>query len=196
MSETTLPISDLLRSPSRVGLMDHFLTNPDEWFRKRELTNDAGYSNTKVHEQLGSGDNPGPLVLMGVVDVSEHGVNMPRYRLADTPVTQFLTAWDGPSLTQFFTTGATIKLTEYFLQRADVDQPYSAVHLKDVLNLSHSGFTNNIERFVETGVVDAEPVGRTTEYTLQNDNEVYNALVTLNELLYETYTERVAEYDE
>jgi len=190
MSETTLPVSDLFRSPSRVALMDHFLNNPNNWFRKRELLDQVSYSNTKIHEQLGSSDSPGPLVLMGIVDVSEHGVNMPRYRLADTSVTQFLAQWDGPSLTQFFETSATVKVTEYFLQRAELNQPYAAVHIKDVLNLSHSGFSNNIERFVDTGVVDAESVGRTTEYTLREYSEVYDALVKLNELLYVTYTER------
>jgi len=194
MSGSTLPITDLLRSPSRVGLLNHFLAaDEDEWYRKADLIDQTDFSNTKIHEQLGGGDTLGPLVLMGVVDISDSEANMPRYKRGDTPVMAFLSEWDGPALSQFFETGATQKLTEYFLQRADPDTEYSAYRIKESTGMSYSGFRNNIERFVDAGIVATVDDDGNTRYVLQPDNETYAALATLNELLYDVYTERAAD---
>jgi len=186
---------ELVGVESRRIITEFFLENPDEYHRKKDIADAIDRSVTNVTDSLGSGSRPGPLVLMGVADVSDPEGAMPRYTLADTPVVEFLKDYDGYPLGNLFKTRATVKLTKFWVLVAEPDEVYTPNKIQNMTNISHRGFHSNIETFLEAGMIEKEEFTQRTEYSLIVPNTTYEALVELDQLIYETQVERMDDFD-
>ena len=186
---------ELVGVESRQIITEFFLENPDEYHRKKDIADAIDRSVTNVTDSLGSGSRPGPLVLMGVADVSDPEGAMPRYTLADTPVVEFLKDYDGYPLGNLFKTRATVKLTKFWTLVAEPEETYTLNKIRNITGMSHRGLKSNIDTFIEAGMIDKEEFTQKTEYSLIVPNMTYEALVELDQLIYETQIERMDQLD-
>jgi len=184
-----LPVEELFRTPTRRKLIETFVTaDPETVFRKEELHEQGIASYAKINENVGTTENPGPLVMMGVIGFTNPDGPMSRLCVPDTPVMNLLREVDRAEIGNLFETPATQKLTRYFLLHASAEQSYTYTQIQDATGVSQSAIRNNVPTIIETGLVSQVYTNGRKEHTVHRDSEMYQTLNELNEAIYEAYT--------
>ena len=196
MVTLNLPVKEILGVPSNLTVTEYLLEhNEDTWVRKTDIADSIDYSRQRIHDALGSGNNPGPLVAFGIAEISDREAEMPRFKRKDSPPMEFLQNYEGYPLADFFETSATEKLTMWIIESATVDTSYSQAALIREADISYSAFKNNIDRYIDAAIIETTENGSRTEYQINENNDVIPAIIQLNELLYQHYSEDQSETD-
>jgi len=194
------PIITLFRKDSMVSVMDFFIndSDPEEYYRKTDVERKINLNRESIRQAIGSANEPGPLILFGIIDINSTEVPHPRYTLADTKIVSLITKYRNmdstPQLAQFFDSSATQKLTQFFMIQADPDKSYSRYQLTQKTQISYKG-TASIERYAEHGLVSTTTdCNDTTQYSYSMDTDFHRFCLYLNSKLPETHTRRQKEY--
>jgi hypothetical protein len=156
----------------------------DEYYTQRAIAEDIERSAESLRQHLE------PMVAFGVLDVSSEDAHFKRYTPSESPVLDALATWDGPSLTDLLATTARQKLLTFFLDQSDSDEFYSMAAIDRESPVSYQGVRNNIDVFVDIGLLETEETGRGTQYSLDTDSDLAAFCYELNQLLADVYHER------
>lgn len=196
VSRSSLPVVELLRTTTNRKVIDFMVDkDPDEGFRRTEIMDTVGLSRESLSRAIGTHEGWGPLYLFGIVDVPNPEASMPRVHRCESEVMAFLEANESYDFGQWFELSTRQKLTDFFLQRADPDTDYTRYKIVEESGSSYPGVDNNLDDYVEANMItrhEADEGARADEYfRLNEDSDVLNALYVYNELLYETYEQRL-----
>ncbi len=180
--------AELCSKEVSVRLIDWFLkeADPDTYYRKNTISEQSGVDPESVRKQLGSGGVDGLLDICGIVEISDRDAQMPRYRLAETAVVNQLRSlreqgYAANDLRDFFGTAARRTLTEFTLVQADPTATYTRSGIENTLNISFETVDDNIDAYVEAGLIEAEDTGHSIEYTANRDSDLRAELLVLGD---------------
>jgi hypothetical protein len=200
--EPDLPIVLLFRYDSMVSVMDFFIddSDPTEWYRKSDVNSAISFSRESIRQALGSTVNVGPLVLFGIVDINSTDVSHPRYQVANTNVVSVIREYRAmdttPSAQPFFNTSARRQLTQFFLFQADPETTYSHYSLQKQTPVSYRGVSDNMDQFVDAGIVSATTDHNDTrQYSYNPDTDFHQFCLYLNKKLNKTCQMRREQYE-
>jgi hypothetical protein len=186
--QSDLGIIELFKDETRRRVIDYALRemNTDTWVRKGDITNAIDRTPEGVGKKIDT------LVVCGVLDIESWDARLPRYRLADTPVTGLLAQWraqDGYSLTELFIDG-THELIRFFFTQADDDESYSYGAIERESNASYYAASNHMAKLVDTGLVNEVEGARGSEYQFDPESNIARFLFALNEAVVECNKQR------
>ena len=196
MSESyePLPIYQLFRKQTTQQLMDYFMEHPDGWFRKSEIQEKVGMNHESVRQNLGSGKHPGILENYGIIERSAWDVNMPRYKLTDSPVIDFLKEYDGYPFRQFFETDARRRVFMFFIREQHNGKTFTRNGVSETTNTNYEVVEDVIEQLAEAGALESEDTGYSIEYEYVPDNQLEQDVITFNNIIYDTFHEITDNY--
>lgn len=196
MSQTqqALPIYRLFRKSTTKRIMDFFLEHPDEWFRKTDLQDTVSMNHESIRQNLGSGDHPGLLEDYGVVKRSAWDVNMPRYKLRESPVVDFLEEYDGYPFRKFFTSQARRDVFMFFMREANDGQLFTRNAVSETTATNYDVVEEVMNQLAEAGTLEKNDKGYSVEYQYVPDNELEQSIVRFNNIIYDTYHDIVENY--
>ena len=182
--------AELCSKEVSVRLIDWFLNDadPDTYYRKNTVSDESGVDLESVRKQLGSANVDGLLDICGIIEISDRDAQMPRYRLAETAVVNQLQAlreqgYTAIDLRDFLGNAARRKLTELILIRADSTTTYTRSGIEDSFNISFETVDDNIDAYIEAGLIDAEDTGHSVEYTANRDSDLRAELLALGDVV-------------
>lgn len=183
-----LGIIELFKDETRRRIIDYALTNMDTntWVRKGDITNAIDRTPEGVGTKIDT------LVVCGVLDIENWDARLPRYRLADTPVTGLLAEWraqDGYPLTELFVDG-THELIRFFFTQATDTESYSYGAIERQSDASYYAASNHMSTLVDAGLVTETNGARGTEYEFDPESNSSRFLFALNEAVVECNSNR------
>lgn len=191
-----LPIYQLFRKQTSQELIDFFMEHPDEWFRKSDIQEDVGMNHESVRQNLGSGKHPGILENYGIIERSAWDVNMPRYKLTESPVIDFLHEYDGYPFQQFFQTDARRRVFMYFIRERHNEETFTRNAVSENTDTNYEVVEDVMEQLKEAGAFKREDTGHAVKYEYIPDNQLEQDVITFNNIIYDTFHEITENYPE
>lgn len=182
-SKWGLGVIDLVRNPTRQKLVqwavDH--CDDDSWIIKGDLTNEIDASPESVRKNIN------PMIKYGVFEIKNPDAQIKHYRVDDTPVTDILCSWDYYSPLKLLGTTVRQDVVEFYLDMADPDEGYSKGQIERKADVSRYGLNKKgvIEDLVECGFLREVEGTRATNYQLNSDSPLPDAIRRLNEAVIE-----------
>jgi DNA-binding transcriptional ArsR family regulator len=190
MSDTT-PLTQLYSSHGKRLLVNFFLTDADDEgsYRMQDIADEIGLSRESVRTAAYSHDERRHLQAFGVIDVVEKGITK-QLQLADTPAVEALHAYDQYPLSELLKEPGKRSLVEFFLAESDPEQAYIYAELQRGADVQYETVDKHLPVLIEAGLVRTVEIDEKTHYTVDPAHPITDALIEINEALYETYTER------
>lgn len=176
-----LAVTELFAAQTRRKLLVVFFNNPDEWFRKADLTEEIDASGESIRMNLGE------LLKFGIITVRDDTARIKHYQLADSdPVALIEETVDMELLCELFAFTARQELVSFFIDQTEPDEWFTRYKLNDELGINYETLKKHLPVLVELGLLETQDGSRSTEYQLR-DGPVAVILYELNEALAETY---------
>jgi len=162
----------------------------DERIRTKAIADEIGYSRETVLKDLSDSRDGVGLQEMGIMDIVDPEAQIPSYTPANTSVMEFFENHSATELHEFFNNSASRKLTHFWFFEAQPDETYTMTNISEKINISVPGFKNNIQRYLDSGLVETGKRASYTTYRVNLDAEIVDTLTDLNNAVYETRMER------
>lgn len=177
-----LAVRELFRTNGRREILSMFLEYPSKWMRKSEITENVDVSRETVRENLD------PLRRLGIIEVRDPDVQIPHYRLAESPPIQVLQSMDCSveALIELFDYRVRQRVVVFFIESADPNETYSKYKIHHETDIGYDSLKNHMNSLANLGLLNTEQGSKSTEYSLA-ESHIVEALCALNEAVFESY---------
>ncbi len=176
-----LAVTELFAAQTRRKLLVVFFNNPNEWFRKADLTDEIDASGESIRMNLSE------LLKFGIIEVRDDAARIKHYQLASTPpVEEIQRVGEIELFCELFAFTARQELVTFFLDQCEPDEWFTRYKLNEELGINYETLKKHLPVLVELGLLETQDGSRSTEYRL-SDGPVAVILYRVNEAIAETY---------